>query len=111
MIDLGHLHYYVGIEVTRDPKYIFISQKKYIRELLDKFNMIECKPLSTPMEHNLNLTLKKGNGFEDATNYRQLVGSLIYLTTSRPYISFVVGNLFVFMKNFVKDIGLLQREF
>jgi hypothetical protein len=47
---LGHLHYYLGIEVIQNPKHIFISQKKYIEELLNKFGMDECNPISTPME-------------------------------------------------------------
>jgi hypothetical protein len=98
MTYLGHLHYYLGIEVTQNPKYIFISQKKYIGELLNKFGMVECNPLSTPMEQNLKLTSKEGNEFEDATKYKQLVGSLIYLTTTRPNISFIVGILSRFMQ-------------
>jgi len=49
MTDLGILHYYLGIEVTHDPKYIFISQKKYIGGLLNNFGMIDCNPISTPM--------------------------------------------------------------
>jgi hypothetical protein len=69
MTNLGHLHYYLGIEVIQNPKYIFISQKKYIGELLNKFGMAECNLVSTPMEHNLKLTSKEGNEFEDATKY------------------------------------------
>ena len=92
MIDMDHLHYYFGIEVTQNPKYVFISQK-YIGELLNKFGMADCNPLSTPMEQNLKLTSKEGNEFEDATKYRQLVGSLIYLTTIRTNILFAVGIL------------------
>jgi hypothetical protein len=60
--------------------------------------MVDCNPLSTPMEQNLKLTSKEGNEFEDATKYRQLVGSLIYLTTTRLDISFVVGILSRFMQ-------------
>ena len=56
MTDLGHAHYYLGIEVTQHPKYIFISQKKYVWELLNIFCMIECNPISTPMEQKLSLT-------------------------------------------------------
>ena len=97
MTDLGHLYYYLGIKVIQDPKYIFISQNKYIGELLNKFGMVECNPFSTPMEQNLKLTLKEGNEFEDATKYKQLVGIVIYLTTTRPDISFIVGILSKFM--------------
>eukprot|EP00253_Pinus_taeda_P031898 PITA_31898 len=80
MTDLGYVHYYLGIEVTQHPKSIFLSQKKYIGDLLNRFGMTECNPLSTPMEQNLKLTSIEGKEFEDATKYRQLVGSLIYLT-------------------------------
>jgi hypothetical protein len=109
--DLGRLHYYLGIEVIQNSEYIFISQKKYIGELLNKFGMVECNIVSTPMEQNLKLTSKEGNEFEDATKYRQLVGSLIYLTNTRPESSFVVWILSGSCKIFVKDIGLLQKEF
>jgi hypothetical protein len=98
MTYLGHIHYYLGIEVIQNPKYIFISQKKYIGELLNKFGMVECNHVSTPMEQNLKLTSKEGNEFEDATKYRHIVGSLIYITTTRPNISFFVWILSSFMQ-------------
>ena len=95
---MGYVHYYLGIEITQPPKFIFISQKKYIGDLLNKFGMDECNPLTTPMEQNLKLTSIEGKEFEDATKYRQLVGSLIYLTTTRPDISFAVGILSRFIQ-------------
>eukprot|EP00253_Pinus_taeda_P013919 PITA_13919 len=98
MTDLGYVRYYLGIEVTQHPKSIFLSQKKYIGDLLNRFGMTECNPLSTPMEQNLKLTSIEGKEFEDATKYRQLIGGLIYLTTTRPDISFVVGILSRFMQ-------------
>eukprot|EP00253_Pinus_taeda_P002832 PITA_02832 len=93
MTDLGYVHYYLGIEVTQHPKSIFLSQKKYIGDLLNRFGMTECNPLTTPMEQNLKLTSIEGKEFEDATEYRQLVGSLNCLTTTRLDISFIVGIL------------------
>ena len=86
MTDLGYVHYYLGIEVTQYPKSIFLSQKKYIGDLLNRFGMTGCNRLTTPMEQNLNLTSIEGKEFDDATKYRQLVGSLNYLTTTRPNI-------------------------
>ena len=58
MTCLGHIHYYLGIEVTHSHKYIFISQKKYIGEMLNGFVMIECKNLSTTMEHKFESHIK-----------------------------------------------------
>eukprot|EP00253_Pinus_taeda_P027824 PITA_27824 len=70
------------------------------KELGKSFEMtdLECNPLTTPMEQNLKHTSIEGKEFEDATKYRQLVGSLNYLTTTRPDISFVVGILSKFMQ-------------
>eukprot|EP00253_Pinus_taeda_P014679 PITA_14679 len=93
MTDLGYVHYYLGIEVTQHSKSIFLSQKKYIGDLLNRFGMKKCNPLSTPMEQNLKLTSIEGKEFQDATKYRELVGSLIYFTTTKPHISFSVGIL------------------
>eukprot|EP00253_Pinus_taeda_P014817 PITA_14817 len=98
MIYLGYVHYYLGIEVTQHPKSIFLSQNKYIGDLLNIFGMTECNPLTTPMEQNLKLTSIEGKEFQDATKYRQLVGCLNYLTTTRPDISFDVGILSRFMQ-------------
>eukprot|EP00253_Pinus_taeda_P026077 PITA_26077 len=98
MTNLGYVHYYIGIEVTQHPKSIFLSQKKYIRDLLNRFGMVECNSLSIPMEQNLKLTSIEGKEFEDATKYRQLVGSLNYLTTTKPDILFVVGILSIFLQ-------------
>eukprot|EP00253_Pinus_taeda_P004173 PITA_04173 len=98
MIDLGYVHYYLGIEVTQHPKSIFLSQKKYIGDLLNRFGMTKCNHMTTPMEQNLKLTSIEGKEFEDAKKYRQCVGSLNYLTTTRPDISFVVGILSRFMQ-------------
>eukprot|EP00253_Pinus_taeda_P002355 PITA_02355 len=98
MRDLGYVHYYLGIEITQHLKFIFLSHKKYIGDLLNRFGIAECNPLTTPMEHNLNLTSFKGKEFENAIKYRQLIRSLNYLTTTRPDISFVVGILYRFMQ-------------
>jgi len=73
MTNLRHVHYYLGIEVNQHMKFIFLSQKKYIGDLLNKFGVAECNPLTTPMDQNLKLKSTEGNEFEDATKYRQLL--------------------------------------
>ena len=60
MTNLGNFHYYLGIEVTQHPKYIFISYKKYVGELLNIFCMTECNLISTPKEQKLKLTSSEG---------------------------------------------------
>ena len=70
MTDLGYVHYYLGIEVTQHPKSIFLSQNKYIGDLLNRFGMTECNPLTTPMEQNIKLTSIEGKEYEDGTKYR-----------------------------------------
>eukprot|EP00253_Pinus_taeda_P023248 PITA_23248 len=111
MTDLGYVHYYLGIEVTQHPKSIFLSQKKYIGDLLNRFGMTECNPLTTPMEQNLKLTSIEGKEFEDATKYRQLVGSLSYLTTTRPDISFSIGILSSFMQRPFPAYSTTETEY
>eukprot|EP00253_Pinus_taeda_P023246 PITA_23246 len=71
MTDLGYVHYYLGTEVTQHPKSIFLSEKKYIGDLLNRFGMTECNPLTTPMEQNLMLTSIEGKEFEDAIKFMQ----------------------------------------
>eukprot|EP00253_Pinus_taeda_P017268 PITA_17268 len=63
MTDLGYVRYYLGIKVTQYPKSIFLSQNKYIGDLLNRFGMIECNLVSTPMEQNLKLTSIEGKEF------------------------------------------------
>eukprot|EP00253_Pinus_taeda_P025408 PITA_25408 len=78
---------------TSDKELAILENKKS-----KAFGMTQCNPLSTPLEQNIKLTSIEGKEFEDATKYRQLIGSLIYLTTTRPDISFRVGILSRFMQ-------------
>eukprot|EP00253_Pinus_taeda_P029389 PITA_29389 len=75
--------------------------------MLNKFGMDECNPWTTLMEQNIKLTFTEGKEFEDATKYKQLVGSLNYLTTTKPEISFTIGILSKFMQKpcYVVSLG------
>ena len=97
MKELGQLKHFLGLEVDYIHEGLVLHQKKYCRELLTKFGMSNCKPVSTPMELNAKVCALEGKDLEDATMYRQLVGSLIYLTLSRPDISHAVGVLSRYM--------------
>jgi hypothetical protein len=87
------MHYFLGIEVWQSPEKIFINQGKYVIEILERFDMLECKSMTTPMETNLNLLVDTSSELVDATLYKQIIGSLMYLTNIRPDICFNVNTL------------------
>ncbi|GJZ67932.1 uncharacterized mitochondrial protein-like protein [Tanacetum coccineum] len=87
---MGELTFFLGLQVQQKKDDIFISQDKYVDEILKKFGFTEVKTTSTPMETQKPL-LKDENGKEvDVHLYRSMIGSLMYLTSSRPDIMFAV---------------------
>ena len=97
MKDLGDLHYCIGLEVWKDSSQTFLTQGKYARTLLERFIMEQCKTTATPLQQNLKLSSDDGTKQVDATLYRKLVGSMIYLTTTRPDLAYSVSVLSQFM--------------
>ena len=97
MKDLGTLSYFLGLEGTLSSNGYYLSQAKYVFDLLSKAGITDNKIVSTPLEYNAKLTPLDGEPISDATHYHQLVGSLIYLTVTYPGISHVVGMVSKFM--------------
>jgi hypothetical protein len=97
MKDTGLTHYVMGLEVWQRTNQIFLGQRKYAMDILRRFEMTDCRPMSTPMTMNL----KKLDAFEsklvNPTLYQQLIGSLMYLVNTRPDICFVFNTLSQFM--------------
>eukprot|EP00253_Pinus_taeda_P002810 PITA_02810 len=94
---LGSLHYCPRLEVCRDTGQTFLTQGMYARILLEKFGMDQCRSAVTHLQQNLKLCSDNGTKVVDATMYRQLVGSLIYLTTTRLDLAYSVSVLSQFM--------------
>jgi hypothetical protein len=97
MKDLGLMHYFLGLEVWQSPERISLNQGKYTVEILKRFDMLEYKSMNTPMEAKLKLLVDTSSDLIDATLYRQIIGSLIYLTNTRPNICFAVNTLSQFL--------------
>jgi hypothetical protein len=98
MKDLGELRYFLGIEVIQSPKGIWLLQRQYALNKLSEYGMTGCKPISIPLEQNVKLSADEGDLVEDTTMYRRIVGSLIYMTITRPDLSYVVGVVSQFMQ-------------
>ena len=97
MKDLGLMHYFLGLEVWQRDGCFFIGQGKYAVEILKRFGMMECKAMTTPMALNLKLLSDASTESVDAMMYHQMIGSLMYLTNTRPDICFVVNTLSQFL--------------
>ncbi|KAJ0909446.1 putative RNA-directed DNA polymerase [Helianthus annuus] len=98
--DLGVLKYFLGIEVLYDKDEICFSQRKYCLELLSEFGYLGCKPISTPIEQSYLVTSKVDKNQEllkNVTGFQKLIGKLIYLSLTRPDISYTVQFLSQFM--------------
>eukprot|EP00253_Pinus_taeda_P036158 PITA_36158 len=87
MTDIGPLHFFLGLEISQDAIGIKLSQAKYAWDLLKRFHMTDCKPAPTPFLFGVRLEDGGDTPLVDNTLYRQLMGSLLYLTHSRSDLS------------------------
>ncbi|GKA60280.1 putative ribonuclease H-like domain-containing protein [Tanacetum coccineum] len=90
MSSMGELTFFLGLQVKQNKAGIFISQDKYVAEILKKFNLVNVKTAITPMETKVALTKDEEAVDVDVHLYRSMIGSLMYLTASRPDIMYAV---------------------
>ena len=93
MTDLGVMKYFLGMELLQSSDGVFICQQKYISDILNRFKMQDCKPVSTPISIGVKLAKDEDSEKEDDSMYRSLIGSLLYLTARIPTILFLLSLL------------------
>ena len=88
---IGELSYFLRLQIKQLKNGTFVSQEKYIKDMLKKFGMNESKAISTPMGTNGNLDSDVSGNMVDQKLYRSMIGSLFYVTASRPDAMFSVS--------------------
>ena len=93
MKDLGHLNYFLGLEITHSTNGLYITQAKYASDLLSRARLTDSKTVDTPVELNAHLTPSREKLLSNPSLYRRLVGSLVYLIVIQPNISYDVHQM------------------
>jgi hypothetical protein len=88
---LGEISFFLGLQIHQRNQGIFISQTKYIREILKRFGMEDCKLVTTPVQTSCKLSKDDDSKSTDQRQYRSMISILLYVTTPRPDVMKVVG--------------------
>ena len=95
--NLEPLKYFLGIEIAKASRRLLTTQQKYILDILEDTKLLSCRTNDTPIEVNHKLTLKENDPSIEKTSYQKLIGRLLYLSHTRPDISYSVNLLSQFM--------------
>ena len=95
--DLGQLNFFLGVEAIREPEGLYLTQRRYILDLLMRSKMDKSKPSTTPMSTNQQLSKSDGDKFDNPQLYRSIVGGLQYLSFTRPEIAFAIHKVSKYM--------------
>lgn len=95
--DLGTPKFFLDIEIERNSSGISLCQRKYALDILADTGMLASKPSTIPVDPSVHLSQTMGTLLENPTSYRALIGLLLYLTITRPYITFAVNRLSQFL--------------
>lgn len=96
--DLGRLHYFLGIQIHYLESGFILNQAKYVDDLLHKLKLSDVKPIASPSVQGKLLSKTDGNPLDDLFIYRSIIGTLQYLTHTRPDIAYIVNHLSQFLQ-------------
>jgi hypothetical protein len=88
---IGELNFFLGLQIILPRRGVFIHQSKYVKDMLKKFQLEDCKPVSTPMTIGCKLRKEDESNVVDPKHYISMIGSLLYATTSIPDVKQAVG--------------------
>nr|GFB90147.1 uncharacterized mitochondrial protein AtMg00810-like [Tanacetum cinerariifolium] len=87
---MGKISFFLGLQISQSPRGIFINQSKYALKSLNKYGFESCDPVDTPMVEKSKLDEDKERKAVDPSHYRGMIGTLLYLTASRPDLQFAI---------------------
>jgi hypothetical protein len=97
MKDLGPLHHFLGVSVQHQTDRLFLTQRQFALNILERASMVDCKPILTPVDTQAKVSAKSGPPVADPTHFRSLAGALQYLTFTRPDIAYAVQQICLHM--------------
>ena len=110
MSDLGRMRYFLGLEILQNTHGIFVCQRKYVHDVLSRFGMKDCNAVKNPIVPGTKLSRNDAGPKVDATLFKQVVGSLMYLTTTRPDLMYGVSLISRFMTNPTENHWLAAKR-
>jgi hypothetical protein len=90
MKDLGPLHHFSGVSIQHQANELFLTQRQFALDILDRAGMVDCKPVSTLVDTHAMVSVESGPPVADLTYFRSLAGALQYLMFTRPDIAYVI---------------------